>query len=448
MKRLMLALVTACVCCIGLFVVGVTPVNAAQTRICVCHRGQTLCLPEPAARAHIRHGDTPGECTLACGGSAGATCAEGKFCRRDAGVCAADAPGVCTPLPRSCPSTGDPVCGCDGTTYNNACLAAFVGVTVLQTGACASSGTCGGSNGATCGNDQFCKRATGACSTDTMGACADLPRTCTPELSPVCGCDGVTYSNPCFANAAGVAVQSTGACTPGPACGGTISATCGTDEFCRTVAGNCSGTIPGTCESMPMVCSDRFAPVCGCNGVTYDNGCLADAAGVGVDHAGLCEGSSLACGGATCGTGDFCERPTGACASDAPGICTPFPTFCCSYSSPVCGCDGMTYSNPCVAKAAAVTIAHRGACEPTLACGGSAGLTCPNGEFCQSAVGTCAAGADGTCKPRPMDCPVAANLVCGCDGMTYTNACLADAAGVTVNHAGACATSARATARR
>ena len=33
-----------------------------RNKVPVCHRGKTLFLPQPAARAHLRHGDRAGRC--------------------------------------------------------------------------------------------------------------------------------------------------------------------------------------------------------------------------------------------------------------------------------------------------------------------------------------------------------------------------------------------------
>ena len=56
---------------------------------------------------------------------------------------------------------------------------------------------------------------------------------------------------------------------------------------------------------------------------------------------------------------------------------------------PVCGVDGVTYGNGCLAEAAGVTVAFTGACDDTelTPCGGVYGNTCADDEYCDVAVG-------------------------------------------------------------
>ena len=63
-----------------------------------------------------------------------ATCIATEYCQKSEGTCAGD--GVCAMRPDVCTTEVDPACGCDGTTYNNACEAAVAGVSVLHLGAC------------------------------------------------------------------------------------------------------------------------------------------------------------------------------------------------------------------------------------------------------------------------------------------------------------------------
>lgn len=375
----------------------------------------------------------------ACGGLLGLQCRDDEYCKfeEDAICGAADATGVCEEIPEVCTLEFAPVCGCDGNTYDNACAAAAEGVSVARQGECGDA--CGGLLGLECPEGQYCNYPEDAIcgAADATGICAEIPDVCTDEFAPVCGCDDRTYGNACEAAAAGVSVAREGAC--GEACGGLEGLSCPEGQYCNFADGSCGAADQtGECAAVPEVCSEEFAPVCGCDDQTYDNACFAAAAGVSVVREGAC---GTACGGATdaaCAEGQYCRHDGGDCGSGGvSGECHAIPDACAEIFAPVCGCDGTTYGNECEAARASVSVEHEGSCDGT--CGGIAGFTCPANQYCLFEDGICGDGDQtGLCADLPESCDTDLNPVCGCDGMTYSNECTANAAGVSIRSLGDC----------
>lgn len=195
-----------------------------------------------------------------CGGIAGLQCDDSEYCDYDQalGCGIADGSGVCHPRPQLCTADFQPVCGCDGKTYSNACRAAANGADVAQLGKCDDEpSACGGLLGLACGADEYCDydESTGTtCGTgDGSGVCRTRPQICTQVVIPVCACDGTTYSNQCHAHRAGVDVASGGPCnTPpaGPSCQGHCGESsngCWCDDKC--VANNdCCSDYQAVCQ--------------------------------------------------------------------------------------------------------------------------------------------------------------------------------------------------------
>jgi hypothetical protein len=97
--------------------------------VCLCDAsGVWVCTAEAGCTSTV----------IACGGWAGNTCTDDEYCAYQPGdYCgAADASATCESRPDGCNTGYDPVCGCDGNTYGNACEAAAHGTGVLALGPC------------------------------------------------------------------------------------------------------------------------------------------------------------------------------------------------------------------------------------------------------------------------------------------------------------------------
>jgi hypothetical protein len=437
--------------------------------------GGRIVVRRPHFRASFR-GDaiSVGEC-----GTHG-VCAADSFCELPPGVCATDLPaGACVPFPDVCPDVFAPVCGCDGATYGNDCERQAAGVSAAHDGPCDTAGCF---ENAECGPDAYCAKPPGQC--QSAGQCrprAILP--CPLGPSPVCGCDGATYDSACAAAAVGVNVAHEGACEQ--RCGTIAGLSCPDGDVCDLEPGMCNGAdLGGVCVPKPEVCPEIYAPVCGCDGVTYGNDCERVAAEAQKDHDGACDecvpincppdtlpvdtnhdGCPDDCLSARCETNADCPADRW-CTNDAggdcaaPGWCAERPQTCPDVWLPVCGCDGQTYSNDCDAAAAGVRVAHQGTClceppicpdgtrphdsnqdgcddecVPASACFDDADCAAVGPDlYCRFEDGMC--GGAGECREVPQECPTIVDPVCGCNGVTYTNDC--EAAPSSVRHRGPC----------
>ncbi len=229
----------------------------------------------------------------------------------------------------------------------------------------------------------------------------DTSFSCDTIYNPVCGSDWKTYYNSCIAvKHFGVIDYYTGPC-------------------------HCEDSL--AIGSLPFCKTEDFAPVCGCDGKTYYNSCLA------FNHHGITVFTS--------------NTPCKECIDESVIV----PNVLCNVTSEnvICGCDNKVYSSYCDAfyKNGIVKLRECNCIEPNLivdttdanevsffqpVCGCD-GKTYPNRNFAKYKKGitkytdgVCF----GACKEENLiipdiTCSDVFDPVCGCDSITYQNACVA-----------------------
>jgi hypothetical protein len=154
-----------------------------------------------------------------------------------------------------------------------------------------------------------------------------------------------------------------------------------------------------------------------------------------------------------CSATTFCSRRD---CSDVAGTCEMRPVVCEEEASPVCGCDGITYWNDCLRRAAGITAMTVGVCEDNaVVCGrgpksgpsGPGSEECPTDTFCARLLPSggppdCPSDVLGTCWARPAVCPDRAGpdrwVACGASRSPCATTCDAIRTGERYKRAKAC----------
>ncbi|XP_019514045.1 PREDICTED: agrin isoform X4 [Hipposideros armiger] len=340
----------------------------------------------------------------------GMLCGFGAVCEPSA-----HGPGraACVCRKRACPRVVAPVCGSDASTYSNECelqraqCSQQRRIRLLSRGPCGSRDPCSNvtcSFGSTCAPSADGQTATCLC----PATCRDAPQ------GPVCGSDGADYPSECqllrraCARQENIFKKFDGPCDP---CQGALS---DPSRLCRVNP----RTRRPEMLLRPESCAARRAPVCGDDGVTYDNDCI-------MGRTGAARGLLLQkVRSGQCQPRDQCPdqcRFNAVCLSRrGRPRCSCDRITCDGAYRPVCAHDGHTYDNDCWRQQAecqqqrAIPAKHQGPCDqPRSPC---LGVQCPFGAACAVKNGN----AECVCQQA---CSGLYDPVCGSDGVTYGSTC-------------------------
>lgn len=211
-------------------------------------------------------------------------------------------------------------------------------------------------------------------------------------------------------------------------------------------------------NGLPVECPIIDAPICGADGITYQNECKLQRSGAKKAYDGWCSGSSspvVTAAAALVGTESkpdltvfVMDAKNGFMPSGR-----PYSGCSCDFTfNPICGENGVTYSNYCRAACKNVKPVHYGQCgaisydsDPRNVCQcdfshfpvcGVNGITYENS--CVSACFSASVSFSGYCN-LPCSCRFFFRPVCGENGRNYVNQCLLDCAQVNKFSDGLCA---------
>ncbi|GMV42416.1 MAG: hypothetical protein AMXMBFR64_41320 [Myxococcales bacterium] len=360
---------------------------AQFTPVCDCEGASWAnpCLAWAAGKNIAAAGECPNAPTCTGNGD----CLPDELCAKAPGACGAT--GFCSLRPTACPLTSATVCGCDGSSWLNACQAAAAGVTVAKEGPCAdceSDADCPNGGAPWCGedgriHDPTCDPATGDCK-EVVTACGQGLKCLGGECVP----GTCTYDHDCPNGGAPACLGTTGrvryACNGGQCVA--LEEVCVGGTACDH--GEC---VPAACAS-DADCPGGGAPFCTSAKTVAEAHCVSHAC---VVDDGPCPAGTKCVGGA-------CEIP---CKKQAD--CKAPGTFC---------KDGLCRAAACSSDADCPGgLRCAGAGSPAAACVECLSASdCPGG--CQEGLVRAAVCDGGVCGlAQPVDC--GADRVCVGEGV-------------------------------